>query len=100
MSAPKVALFLTQASGNTKAIANVAGKTLIIKGFRVVQRHDGGGVFIAEPAQKSGEKYHPIIEFIDKRVKDTIFDAILTEYQNMIQTQQPKPENGSDDIGF
>lgn len=100
MSAPKIALFLTPASGNTKAIANVAGKTLIIKGFRVVQRHDGGGVFVAEPSQKSGEKYHPIIEFLDKKVKDIIFDAILKEYQTVSQTQQPKADSGGDDIGF
>ena len=95
----KVEIFLTPHSGNTKAIANITGKSLVIKGFRVVQRNDGSGVFVTEPSQKTGEKYHPLIEFLDRNTKDAIFELVMKEYLRKTEAQQGS-NTVWNDLGF
>lgn len=89
----KVTISLANA-GSVAAFATVEGRTMKINGFRVMKKKDGSGVFFAEPSYKSGERWLPIIEFLNKAHRQSISDAIMAAYNEVAKAQEA---GGGDD---
>lgn len=88
----KVSISLS-GTGSILAHASIEGKTMRIHGFKVFRKKDGSGLFVGEPAQKSGERWFPIIEFLNKEHRQAISAAIITAYEEAIKST----EGGRDD---
>lgn len=68
--------------GNIKAFASVKlGNTLTIHSVKVIQQ-TGQRAFVRLPDQKSGEKYFPVVEWLDQAFMDAVSEKVLAAWQN------------------
>jgi DNA-binding cell septation regulator SpoVG len=67
--------------GNIKAFASVKlGNTLTIHSVKVIQQ-TGQKAFVRLPDQKSGEKWFPVVEWLDQAFMDAVSEKVLAAWQ-------------------
>lgn len=68
-------------TGNVKAFASVKlGNTLVIHSVKIIQQ-PGQKAFVRLPDQKSGEKYFPVVEWVDQAFMDAVSEKVLAAWQ-------------------
>lgn len=84
MNITEVRIHPVNFSGNTRAYASVTiDDALVIHDMRVVNGRNG--LFVSMPAKKVGNQYFDISHPITASARETLFSAILQEYQqNMV----------------
>ncbi|HEX3031211.1 MAG TPA: SpoVG family protein [Bacillota bacterium] len=84
MNITEVRIHPVNFAGNTRAYASVTiDDALVIHDMRVVNgRH---GLFVSMPSKKVGDQYFDISHPITSAARETLFNAVLQEYQqNMV----------------
>lgn len=79
----KIEIRTIESGGHLKAFADVEYMGFIMRGFTIMQGKDG--VFACAPRRLGRDgRWNDVIEFTDHELKQSIFAAVMAEYEKVV----------------